>query len=199
MVEVEEIELDLGLSIGGVFRKPLEKPKPELGPDCLVSGSDPNNEVQKVFPQVNREVQALKRMELKRKREQKKGNGNRVGESEPEPECEQVFKKEKTELLDGAVSLTAPFFVLQPQQYGTVQYMPLNNGLSLPCWFASEKNVGGVDGVNFNGGNGKAKSNGSSRCSSSAVSDYQSSSREGEFYFIFLLLLFLIFLFWLLV
>jgi hypothetical protein len=55
--------------------------------------------------------------------------------------------------------------------------------MALPFWLGSEKNVGGIDGFSFNGGDGKVKSNGdSSRCSSSAVSDYQSSSREGNFF-----------------
>lgn len=189
MVEVEEIELDLGLSIGGTFRKPAEKPTPELRPDGLVSDPDPRDgdmQVQRGDPK--REIQALRRMEARKKREQKRGaSRDRAGESEPE--CQRVFKREKTDSVDGVsgatnVSWTAPFRVQQVphHQYATVQYVPLNNGLALPCWVAaSEKNVGGIkDGVN--GGEGNAKSNGSSRCSS-AVSDYQSSSREGNFFF----------------
>ncbi|KAJ1409525.1 Jas TPL-binding domain [Sesbania bispinosa] len=173
MVEVEEIELDLGLSIGGTFRKPVEKPKP------AVLHSDPNG-MQRVDPHAKREIQALRRMEAKKKREQKRGTSrDRVGESEPE--YQRPFKREKTDFMDGVmsgttVSWTAPFRVQQPHPYATVQYVPLNNGFALPCWVTSEKNVGGLDGVN--GVDGKAKSNGSSRCSSSAVSDYQSSSRE---------------------
>ncbi|TKY68659.1 ninja-family protein AFP2 [Spatholobus suberectus] len=117
-----------------------------------------------------REIQALRRMEAKKKREQKR---ERV--REPEPEWERGFKREKTECQNGVSGAwtTAPF---QVHQFATVQYLPLNNGFPLPCWVGSVKNAGGVDGVN--GGDKKAKSNGSSRCSSSAVSDYQSSSRE---------------------
>ncbi|GAU30792.1 hypothetical protein TSUD_355180 [Trifolium subterraneum] len=172
MVEFEEVELDLGLSIGGAFKKPVQKSKPELE-SGLNSGQ--NDEMQKMDQK--REIQALRRMEVKRKREQKKGTENRFGE--PEPECEPVFKKEKMEFVNGAVSWMAPFQVVQAQQYGAVQFVPLNNRMALPFWVGSEKNVPGIDGVSFNGGDGKVKSNGdSSRCSSSAVSDYQSSSRE---------------------
>ncbi|XP_045832608.1 ninja-family protein AFP2-like [Trifolium pratense] len=177
MVEFEEVELDLGLSIGGAFKKPVQKSKPELesGLTGLYSGENQSNEMQKMDQK--REILALRRMEAKRKREQKKGTENRFGE--PEPECEPVFKKEKMEFVNGAVSWMAPFQVVQAQQYGAVQFVPLNNGMALPFWYGSEKNVGGIDGVSFNGGDGKVKSNGdSSRCSSSAVSDYQSSSRE---------------------
>ncbi|WJX91877.1 hypothetical protein P8452_73595 [Trifolium repens] len=174
MVEFEEVELDLGLSIGGAFKKPVQKSKPELE-SSLNSGQNQSNEMQKMDQK--REIQTLRRMEAKRKREQKKGTENRFGE--PEPECEPVYKKEKMEFVNGAVSWMAPFQVVQAQQYGAVQFVPLNNGMALPFWLGSEKNVGGIDGVSFNGGDGKVKSNGdSSRCSSSAVSDYQSSSRE---------------------
>lgn len=148
MVEVEEIELDLGLSIGGAFKKS----KPEsLGHDV---GLDQNQQ-----PQMKREIQALRRMEVKRKRVQKRETCLETGDLKPE--CEQVFKREKTEIVDGVVSWMTPFQVVQPpQQYETLRY-----GSSLPFSFGSEKNEG------------KVKSNGSSRCSS-AISDYQSSSRE---------------------
>jgi hypothetical protein len=184
MVEFEEVELDLGLSIGGAFKKPVQKSKPELesGLSSLNPGPNQSNEMQKMDQK--REIQTVRRMDAKRKREQKKGTENRFGE--PEPECEPVYKKEKMEFVNGAVSWMAPFQVVQAQQYGAVQFVPLNNGMALPFWLGSEKNVGGIDGVSFNGGDGKVKSNGdSSRCSSSAVSDYQSSSREGNFFFFF--------------
>lgn len=160
MVEVEEIELDLGLSIGGAFKKS----KPESRPDKLISlghdvGLDQNQQ-----PQMKREIQALRRMEVKRKRVQKRETCLETGDLKPE--CEQVFKREKTEIVDGVVSWMTPFQVVQPpQQYETLRY-----GSSLPFSFGSEKNEG------------KVKSNGSSRCSS-AISDYQSSSREGEYFY----------------
>jgi hypothetical protein len=182
MVEFEEVELDLGLSIGGAFKKPVQKSKPELesGLSSLNPGPNQSNEMQKMDQK--REIQTVRRMDAKRKREQKIETENR----EPEPECEPVYKKEKMEFVNGAVSWMAPFQVVQAQQYGAVQFVPLNNGMALPFWLGSEKNVGGIDGVSFNGGDGKVKSNGdSSRCSSSAVSDYQSSSREGNFFFFF--------------
>jgi hypothetical protein len=168
MVEVEEIELDLGLSIGGCFR---EKPKPGSRPDGFHSDTDSRmHQPSGVDSQEKREIQALRRMEAKKKREQKK---ERV--SEPEPEFQRVTKRERTECVNGTVAWTTPF--QQMQHYTAVQYMPLNNGFTLPCWIASEKNVNGIDGVN--GGD----RNGSSRCSSSVVSDYQTSSREGNFFY----------------
>ncbi|XP_058745401.1 ninja-family protein Os03g0419100 [Vicia villosa] len=177
MVEVEEVELDLGLSIGGAFRKPVEKEKekeksePELGQNQIQS-----NAMQKVDQ--NQEAPVKNENEihaLKRKREQKNATGN--GGFEP------VLKKEKTERVNGgAVPVNAPFHVVQPQQLGKVKFVPFSNGMNgmaLPCWFGGEKNVGGFDGVNVvNGGDGKVKSNGSSSRCSSVVSDYQSSSRE---------------------
>ncbi|XP_061341098.1 ninja-family protein 3-like [Gastrolobium bilobum] len=175
MVEVEEIELDLGLSIGGSFRKPVEKPRPDSETNGFLSDSDPRERIMGMAmvgvedPQSKRDIHALRRMEAKNKRQQK-----RVRESEPESECQRISKREKTDCqnvmsCNTTVSWTTPFHV---------QYVPLNNGFALPCLVPSDKNVGGIDGV-INGGDKKAaKSNGSSRCSSSAVSDYQSSSRE---------------------
>ncbi|KHN27321.1 Ninja-family protein AFP3 [Glycine soja] len=112
-------------------------------------------------------------MEARKKRE-------RVREPS-EPELKRDFKREKTEYgngVSGAWNATTTPFDLH--QFPTVQYLPLNNGSPLPCWVGGEKIVGaGVDGVNGGrGGNIKAQSNGSSRCSSSVVSDYQSSSGE---------------------
>ncbi|XP_027337829.1 ninja-family protein AFP3 [Abrus precatorius] len=162
MVQVEEIELDLGLSIGGTFTKhTLQNPAPDSPPQTFHFYSD---------PQDKREIQALRRMEVKKKREQKR---DRV--REPEPELQRAFKREKTDSHNGVSGAwtTPPF---RMPQYATVQYLPLSNAFPLPCWLASEKNVDGIDGVNSGGI--KAKSNGSSRCSSSVVSDYQSSSRE---------------------
>jgi len=179
MVEVEEIELDLGLSIGGAFKKS----KPESQPDELISSSYGVGLDQNQQAQMKREIQALRRMEVKRKRVQKREPCPRAGDLEPE--CEQVFKREKTEIVNDVVSWMTPFQVVQPppQLYETLRY-----GLSLPLSFGSEKNEGRLDGVSFNRGDGKVKSNGSSRCSSSVVSDYQSSSREGEYLFIFIVL-----------
>lgn len=172
MVEVEEIELDLALSIGGSFGKhTVEEPTHDSKRETssFVSNSGGANGMHE-----KREIQALRRMEAKKKREQKR---ERVRELEQE--WERGFKREKTECHNGVsngawmmTTTTTPFRV---QQFATVQYLPLNNGFPLPCWVASEKNVGGVYGVN--GGDRKPKSNGSSRCSS-VVSDYQSSSRE---------------------
>lgn len=165
MVGIEEIELDLGLSlsIGGAFKKS----KPEIQ-SRHGAGLDQNQQ-----PQMKREIQALRRMEVKRKRVQKREPGvPRAGDLEP-PECEQVFKREKTDIVNGVVSWMTPFQVVQPppQLYETLGY-----GLSLPFSLGNE---GRIDGVSFNGGDGKMKSNrSSSRCSSSAASDYQSSSRE---------------------
>ena len=176
MVEVEEIELDLALSIGGTFGKhTVDRPAPDSKPDSFTRLA--------LEPHDKREIQALRRMEAKKKREQKR---ERVRDTEPE--FEHLFKKEKTE-CQNAVSGFAPWRTAEPfrvQQFAPMQYFPLNNGFPLPCWVGGQKNAGGVDGVN--GFDKKvAKSNGSSRCSSSAVSDYQSSSREGIFIFLYFL------------
>ncbi|KAI5422943.1 ninja-family protein 6 [Lathyrus oleraceus] len=174
MVEVEEIELDLGLSIGGAFRKPVEKEKskPELGQNQIQS-----NAMQKVDQNQQSPVKHESHA-FKRKREQKNGTSDSAGGFQP------VFKKEKTECVNGGtVSVNAPFHVLQLQQFGKVKFAPPTNGMQLPCWFGGEKNVGGIDGVKtVNGGDGKVKSlsNGSSSRCSSVVSDYQSSSREDD-------------------
>ncbi|ESW06127.1 hypothetical protein PHAVU_010G022000 [Phaseolus vulgaris] len=166
MVEVEEIELDLALSIGGTFKHTVHGPAPDSKPDSFTRLA--------VEPHDKREIQALRRMEAKKKREQKRERGR-----ETEVEWEHLFKKEKTE-CHNAVTGFAPWRTSDPfrvQQFATVQYLPLNNGFPLPCWVGGQKNAGGVDGGN--GCDKKAsKSNGSSRCSSSAVSDYLSSSRE---------------------
>ncbi|XP_014516156.1 ninja-family protein 3 isoform X1 [Vigna radiata var. radiata] len=167
MVEVEEVELDLALSIGGSFgRHTAHAPPPDSKPDSFTRLP--------VDPHDKRVIQALRRMEAKKKREQKR---ERIRETEPE--WEQVFKKEKTE-CHNAVTAFGPWRTAEPfrvHQFTTVQYLPLNTGFPLPCWVGSQKHAGGVDG-----GNGcdkkTEKSNGSSKCSSSAVSDYQSSSRE---------------------
>ncbi|KAG5099438.1 hypothetical protein JHK82_044490 [Glycine max] len=175
MVEVEEIELDLALSVGGSFGKyTVEKPAPDS--EARVSNSDSRDGMRVVMePREKREIQAFRRMEARKKRE-------RVREpSEPESQLRD-FKREKTECGNGVsgswtAATTTPY---RMHQFATVQYLPLNNGFPLPCWVGGEKNVGGVDGVDGinGGGDRKAKSNGSSRCSSSVVSDYQSSSRE---------------------
>lgn len=182
MVEVEEIELDLALSIGGSFGKyTVEKPAPDS--EARVSNSDSRDGMRVVVePSDKHDIQALRRMEAKKKTEQKR---ERVREPS-EPELKRDFKREKTEYgngVSGAWNATTTPFDLH--QFPTVQYLPLNNGSPLPCWVGGEKIVGaGVDGVNGGrGGNIKAQSNGSSRCSSSVVSDYQSSSGEGNFLF----------------
>ena len=184
MVEVEEIELDLALSIGGSFGKyTVEKPAPDS--EARVSNSDSRDGMRVVVePSDKHDIQALRRMEAKKKTEQKR---ERLREpSEPESQLRD-FKREKTECGNGVsgswtAATTTPY---RMHQFATVQYLPLNNGFPLPCWVGGEKIVGaGVGGVN--GGRGvniKAQSNGFSRCSSSVVSDYQSSSGEGNFLF----------------
>ncbi|XP_047158569.1 ninja-family protein 5-like [Vigna umbellata] len=166
MVEVEEVELDLALSIGGSFSRHTihTPPPPDSKPDSFTRlVGDPHDK---------RVIQALRRMEAKKKREQKR---ERVRETEPE--WEQVSKKEKTE-CDKTVTAFGPWRTTEPfrvHQFATVQYLPLNTGFPLPCWVGSQKNAGGVDGGK-GCDNKTEKSNCSSKCSSSA--DYQSSSRE---------------------
>ncbi|KAM1122252.1 hypothetical protein ACFX13_003879 [Malus domestica] len=152
----EEVELDLGLSIGGSFRKP-ENSKLAKGFDVdprktehQIQPSQPNAPSPSPFessepesalldPHTKREMQALRRQEAKRKREQKKGRG----QNEPQVEEHPAVKKERTEtnvnvnvnlnLSNGQTELRCP--VQQPGQYPypPVQFVPYMNGFSYPC------------------------------------------------------------------
>lgn len=178
--EEEEVELDLGLSIGGSFRRSDKNIQP-----------DPNSKDNNIHQQyqanlimdperVKREIHALRRMEAKKKREEKQQN-KRLVMRESEPEFEnRASKREKTDLNLNASS-TASFHHHPPvpgQPEKGFRPFSVGNGYG-----SSEKDCcGGGDNSNK-----KDKSDGSSSttmCSSSVVSDYRSSSHEGNFNFL---------------
>ncbi|XVF81232.1 hypothetical protein PTKIN_Ptkin15bG0139500 [Pterospermum kingtungense] len=172
----DEIELELGLSIGGNFGK-AEKLKPikKESKPSINSGSDPGESV--VFdPQTKREIQALRRQEAKKKREekqQKRGitissrchqNGelqskdnNDVFVVEEEREC----KKNKVEEFSGNANLNITAELSNPMvcpvipvrvpcPYPQLQFVPLANGFAYPC----------VNGVPCWGGGGAGNEKG---------------------------------------
>ncbi|XP_022728392.1 ninja-family protein 1-like isoform X2 [Durio zibethinus] len=159
----DEIELELGLSIGGSFRK-AEKLKP------IKKESKPkNNSVADIgesvvfYPQTKREIQALRRQEAKKKREEKqqkrgtiissichqnefRSKVDDVGATE-EREC----KKNKVQEFSGNANLKTtaelnnplgcPVIPLRvPSPYPQVQFLPLDNRFAyscangVPCW-----------------------------------------------------------------
>lgn len=103
---LEEIELELGLSIGGASFRKSEKPKfngVDVDPreneiKTAVLRSTTSSPIALSEPETalldKREIQALRRQEAKRKREEKKSrgrNGSQTGEQQPSP----ARKKEK--------------------------------------------------------------------------------------------------------
>ncbi|PPD82451.1 hypothetical protein GOBAR_DD20607 [Gossypium barbadense] len=155
----DEIELDLGLSIGGSFGK-AQKLKP------IKNESKPNNntvadlgESVAFDPQTKRELQALRRQEARKKREhkqQKRGTCHRNGEfhikdyganATEERECKKTKVQEfpvngnpnfSAELNSPLVCPVIPVRV--PCPYPPLQFVPLGNGFAyscvnaVPCW-----------------------------------------------------------------
>ncbi|XP_028776915.1 ninja-family protein AFP4 [Neltuma alba] len=223
----EEVELDLGLSIGGSFGR-SEKP---IQPVAKLNGFELNLKEQQhhawhgkpegvavMYPQTKREIHALRRLEARKKREEKQQNKRLVREADSELDHQQrVCKREKTDRHDGGSEYTNVNLNLNggEKHLGVAShiavgsaasfqhpyaYVQLNNGYAYPCvvpWTVKEKNAGqpaeackGFRPFSGNGygsdpngerdcGDKKAKSDGSSMCSSSLVSDHQSSSHEG--------------------
>lgn len=150
----EEIELDLGLSIGGSFGKP-EKLKPVKKVYALTADSESNGfdvyvnarDGEHVDPLAKREMHALRRQEAKRKREEKQEmrtgtcrakNGEYGSEwgMEEEPAAR---KRERTDEQmqmqrqhNGDVVNPVPFpavaAAVQQYPYAPVQYVPFTNG-----------------------------------------------------------------------
>ncbi|TYH11138.1 hypothetical protein ES288_A07G234400v1 [Gossypium darwinii] len=155
----DEIELDLGLSIGGSFGK-AQKLKP------IKNESKPNNNTVEDLgesvafdPQTKRELQALRRQEARKKREhkqQKRGTFHRNGEfhikddganATEERECKKTEVQEfpvngnpnfSAELNSPLVCPVIPVRV--PCPYPQLQLVPLGNGFAyscvnaVPCW-----------------------------------------------------------------
>ncbi|KAH1129083.1 hypothetical protein J1N35_000461 [Gossypium stocksii] len=176
----DEIELDLGLSIGGSFGK-AQKLKP------IKNESKPNNntvadlgESVAFDPQTKRELQALRRQEARKKREhkqQKRGTCHRNGElhikddganATEERECKKTKVQElpvngnpnfSAELNSPLVCPVIPVRV--PCPYPQLQFVPLGNGFAyscvnaVPCWggvAGNEKGVVQPVAVAVNGG-----------------------------------------------
>lgn len=187
--EEEEVELDLGLSIGGSFRRSDKTIQPDPNPkDNNIHQHHQQYQANLIMDpeRVKREIHALRRMEAKKKREEKQQN-KRLVMRESEPEFEnRASKREKTDLNLNASS-TASFHHHPPWMVAPVPGQPekgfrpfsVGNGYG-----SSEKDCCGGGGDNSNK---KDKSDGSSSttmCSSSVVSDYRSSSHEGNFNFL---------------
>ncbi|XP_048422734.1 ninja-family protein Os03g0419100-like [Pyrus x bretschneideri] len=147
----EEIELDLGLSIGGSFRRPENSKlangfdvapreseyqtlpsQPHVPSPSTIEPSEP--ESARLDPQTKREMQALRRQEAKRKREEKQIRGLNGSQAEEQP----GVKKERTEtnvnvnlnLSNGQRELRYP--VQYP--YLPVHFVPYTNPCVMPCW-----------------------------------------------------------------
>ncbi|KAB2636595.1 ninja-family protein [Pyrus ussuriensis x Pyrus communis] len=147
----EEIELDLGLSIGGSFRRPENSKlangfdvaprenkhqtlpsQPHVPSPSPIEPSEP--ESARLDPQTKREMQALRRQEAKRKREEKQIRGLNGSQEEEQP----GVKKERTEtnvnvnlnLSNGQRELRYP--VQYP--YLPVHFVPYTNPCVMPCW-----------------------------------------------------------------
>lgn len=116
----DEVELDLGLSIGGSFRRSEKPIQPDSKPNGFElhppqhqqqhqawqgSFQDAKRESMAVVmdPQAKREIHALRRLEAKKKREEKQAQQHKrlVREPEPEPEHQRrASKREKTDPRD---------------------------------------------------------------------------------------------------
>ncbi|KAL6271158.1 hypothetical protein ACE6H2_028069 [Prunus campanulata] len=141
----EEIELDLGLSIGGSFRKP-EKLQLVNGfgldrreKENQTASSEPESAL--LDSQTKREIQALRRQEAKRKREEKRSRGRNEAQTE-EQQQQPAIKRERTEAnvnvnvnLNMSNGETEPRYPVQPGQYPytPVQFVPYTNGFAYPC------------------------------------------------------------------
>uniref|UniRef100_A0A7N0U8I0 Ninja-family protein n=1 Tax=Kalanchoe fedtschenkoi TaxID=63787 RepID=A0A7N0U8I0_KALFE len=158
----EEIELSLGLAIGGSCKKPVRVEKRVA--EAPASGDGEADSVRR------REMQALRRREARRKREEKKqmkrvvstgrkcsanqlvDNGGRavvdgenIGVSD---EDERALKRErieyglqpqtaKSDAVEGdgqsSSELAAPAFAFPIYAYPSFQYVPFANGFAFPC------------------------------------------------------------------
>ncbi|KAM5563020.1 ninja-family protein AFP4 [Rosa sericea] len=171
----EEIELDLGLSIGGAsFRKP-EKPKLNGGDEIQTAAvvrssstvspaafSEPESAV--VDPQAKREIQALRRQEAKRKREEKKTRAQ-IGEQQQSPARKKERSLDATNVVlsqgDNGVNVTNVnlsngeaehhHYQVGPEQYpyAPVQFVPYSNGFAYPCVVPCWAPDGGGGGGGF--------------------------------------------------
>ncbi|XP_004290175.1 PREDICTED: ninja-family protein AFP2-like [Fragaria vesca subsp. vesca] len=205
-VKEEEIELDLGLSIGSASFRRSEKPK-------LDGGDTRENEYQTVAvvrssstvsppmtlseaesdvldPLARREIQALRRQEAKRKREEKKTRALIGEQQQPPAKKNGVLSQD-----DNAGNVEHHHYPVGPVQYpyAPVQFIPYSNGFAypcvVPCWAPNGGGGGGFRQFQDLGNNGcnpeqngktASLNNGSPICSSSTVSEhYSAASHEG--------------------
>ncbi|KAM1031704.1 hypothetical protein ACFX2C_035458 [Malus domestica] len=148
----EEIELDLGLSIGGSFGRPENSKlangfdvaprenehqtlpsQPHAPSPSPMEQSEP--ESARLDPQTKREMQALRRQEAKRKREEKKIRGLNGSQAEEQP----GVKKERTETNVNVINLNlsnGQRELRYPVQYPypPVHFVPYTNPCVMPCW-----------------------------------------------------------------
>ncbi|GMI66366.1 hypothetical protein HRI_000305900 [Hibiscus trionum] len=175
----DEIELELGLSIGGIFGK-VKKLKP------VKNVSKPNEipvadrrEIVDFGPQMQRKIQALRRHEAKKKREEKQQKRSRChqnGEFRSEDNDgddvteERECKKNKVEEFSGGVNFylnaelnhpsAYPVFPVRVRYpYPHLQFVPVANGFpyscvnSMPSWGCDARNGQvAVQPVAMNGG-----------------------------------------------
>ncbi|KAK8654113.1 hypothetical protein V6N13_128089 [Hibiscus sabdariffa] len=199
-IREDEIELDLGLSIGGSFGK-AEKSKPSNN-----SVADLGETV--VFdPQTKREVQALRRQEARKKREHKQQKRgfvcHRSGEfrskdgdavAMEEREC----KKTRVEEFSGNVNpnlggeLNNPLVcqVRIPGPYPLLQLVPLADGFAYPCVNAVQELSVGVNGgfpsfktaqdSGVNGGNGSTTYSSSTGQPDQTATSHQTDSAQSK-------------------
>ncbi|XVE78135.1 hypothetical protein DITRI_Ditri13aG0119600 [Diplodiscus trichospermus] len=198
----DEIQLELGLSIGGSFGK-AEKLKPikkESKPKDN-SIADPGESL--VFdPQTKREIQALRRQEAKKKREekqQKRGiiissgchqNGEfRSKDNDVDATEERECKKNKVQEFSGnanpLVSLVFPVEV--PCPYPQVQFVPVANGFAYSCvnavpyWgVGAGDEKGAVQPVAANGGFRPLKTGQDSGLNAGNGNDSEQNNSRGE-------------------
>ncbi|XP_050364015.1 uncharacterized protein LOC126782747 [Argentina anserina] len=208
-VKGEEIELDLGLKIGGGSFRRSEKLKlngGEKGPQMVTvlrcnsstvspaTLSEPESVV--VHPFLKREIQALRRQEAKRKREEKKTRAQ-IGEP---PAKKNGVRDNGVNVMNVNLDMSNGGqgghhdYPIRPVQYpyAPVQFVPYSDGFAfpcvVPCW--GPNGGGGFRPFQADTGNnrcnveqnGKTASlnNGSPICSNSTVSEHCSAaSHEG--------------------
>ncbi|KAK9159924.1 hypothetical protein Syun_006265 [Stephania yunnanensis] len=131
----EDLELNLGLSLGGCFKR-YEKSGGVVGVKSDVKTN--LGDVKLESEAKKREVQALRRQEARRKRDEKKRGRGFVGVVGSEPALKRINGGEKEEENQTPV-LGNSVFPLQFHQFPPVQYVPFGNGFPfpyhmVPCW-----------------------------------------------------------------
>ncbi|KAK9138410.1 hypothetical protein Sjap_009004 [Stephania japonica] len=129
----EDLELNLGLSLGGCFKR-YEKSEAAKSEVTNLGDAQLDSEAKK------REIQALRRREARRKRDEKKRGRGFVGVVGSEPALKRINCEEKEENQTPISGNSV--FPLHCHQFPPVQYMPFSNGFPfpyhvVPCWAAA--------------------------------------------------------------